>query len=65
MIVLSENNKKELKKIFYKNKEKVIKLYNPLNVEEIKKLSLDKNLLTKEEKELLNKKYFLEYFPIL
>ena len=59
LIVLNENNKKELKKIFYKNKEKVIKLYNPLNVEEIKKLSTDKNLLTEEEKELLNKKYFL------
>ena len=59
LIVLNENNKKELKKMFYKNKEKVIKLYNPLNIEEIKKLSTDKNLLTEEEKELLNKKYFL------
>lgn len=59
LIVLNESNKKDLKKLFSNNKNKVEKIYNPFDIEKIEKLSLEKSLLTNKEKELIEDKYFL------
>ena len=59
LIVLNESNKKDLKKLFSNNKNKIEKIYNPFDIEKIEKLSLEKSLLTNKEKELIEDKYFL------
>ncbi len=59
LILLNESNKKDLKKLFFNNKEKIEKIYNPFDIEKIKEISLDKSLLTIREKELIEDKYFL------
>lgn len=59
LIVLNESNKKDLKKLFYNDENKIEKLYNPFDIEKIKEISLDKSLLTIREKELIEDKYFL------
>lgn len=59
LIVLNESNKKDLKKLFFNNEEKIEKIYNPFDIEKIKEISLDKSLLTIREKELIEDKYFL------
>ena len=59
LIILNESNKKDLKKLFSNNKNKIEKIYNPFDIEKIKEISLDKSLLTIREKELIEDKYFL------
>lgn len=59
LIVLNESNKKDLKKLFSNDENKIEKLYNPFDIEKIKEISLDKSLLTIREKELIEDKYFL------
>lgn len=59
LIILNESNKKDLKKLFFNNEEKIEKIYNPFDIEKIKEISLDKSLLTIREKELIEDKYFL------
>ena len=59
LIVLNESDKKDLKKLFFSNEEKIEKIYNPFDIEKIEKLSLEKNLLTNKEKGLIGKKYYL------
>ena len=59
LIVLNESNKKDLKKLFSTDENKIEKIYNPFDVEKIKRISLDKSLMTIKEKELIEDKYFL------
>ena len=59
LIILNESNKKDLKKLFFNNEEKIEKIYNPFDIEKIKEISLDKSLLTIKERELIGNNYFL------
>lgn len=59
LIVLNESNKKDLKKLFSTDENKIEKIYNPFDIEKIEKLSLDKNFLTNKEKALMKEQYFL------
>ncbi|WP_051532620.1 glycosyltransferase [Fusobacterium perfoetens] len=58
LIVLNEEMKEEVLKIFSNYKDKIKVIYNFFDIEEIERLSLDKSKLNKQEEELIEKDYF-------
>lgn len=59
VVVINDDMKQEFNKLFPSCIDKVERIYNCFDVEEIKKKSLDESLLTEEEKSKLREKYII------